>query len=111
MNYQLVDAVLGAGLVGALPAYWLTALFCRLRYPQVRLEVPKPQMPPPPAYVEPAPDPNYFHLLELRRPFTRDEVIAAYRQQAKRYHPDHGGWTEAFRELLAERERALAVAA
>ena len=51
----------------------------------------------------------YFPLLDLSGsgPFTRAEVLEAYRRRAKVFHPDHGGWQERFIALVAERDRAL----
>jgi hypothetical protein len=50
-----------------------------------------------------------FPLLGLRAPFSRADVTRAFRRQSLKMHPDHGGDPIAFRWLLAERERALAV--
>jgi hypothetical protein len=72
-------------------------------YSQARTPPPRPPPPPP---IEP----NVFPLLGLRTPFTRAEVVTAFRRQSMKLHPDHGGNAGLFRMLLAERERASAIA-
>jgi len=48
--------------------------------------------------------------LGLSVPFTRDEVMAAFRARAKVAHPDTGGSTQAFVRLTQARDLALALA-
>jgi hypothetical protein len=48
-----------------------------------------------------------FPLLGLPRSATRAEVLTAFRNLAKAAHPDAGGNAAAFRELVAEKDRAL----
>lgn len=40
-------------------------------------------------------------------PLTSSVIQAAFRAAAKKAHPDHGGNTDAFRELVAERDELL----
>jgi hypothetical protein len=47
-------------------------------------------------------------LLKVRQPCTRQEVIAAFRRQAKRSHPDMGGADEQFARVIIARDRLLA---
>jgi hypothetical protein len=69
------------------------------------------QSPPPPLPPElraPEPPPVIiFPLLKLRTPFTRAEVMTAFRRRSMELHPGHGGDAALFRMLLAERNRAL----
>lgn len=47
-------------------------------------------------------------LLDLPRPpFTRGQVLAAFRGLSKKAHPDQGGSDEAFRRLIAARDYCL----
>jgi hypothetical protein len=48
-----------------------------------------------------------FPLLGLPRSATRVEVLTAFRNLAKTAHPDAGGDAASFRELVAEKNRAL----
>ncbi len=50
----------------------------------------------------------HYARLGLRRPSTRDEVVAAYRAAAFREHPDRGGCAARFSQLTASYEAALA---
>lgn len=89
--------------------HWLSR---RYRRPPVRPRAahqPPPPPPEPPPTVAPAPA-AVFPLLGLRAPFSRTEVSAAFRRQAQRCHPDHGGSAVLFRALVAERQNALALA-
>jgi hypothetical protein len=52
-----------------------------------------------------------YPLLGLRAGFTRRDVLRSYRSKAHHLHPDHGGDAEAFRNLTAEKDRALRLAA
>jgi hypothetical protein len=70
---------------------------------------PEPQYTPPPQ-PPPPPPPPVFKLLGLNAPFTRTEVLAAFRRRAMDLHPDHGGDEVLFRLLVAERDRAMAMA-
>lgn len=54
---------------------------------------------------------GHFPLLALTSPFTRRDVIRAFRRRAHELHPDHGGNASRFRKLVAERERAWSMAA
>jgi hypothetical protein len=47
-------------------------------------------------------------LLGVPRDFTREDIIAAFRREAMRCHPDHGGTEEQFITLLKARDRLLA---
>jgi hypothetical protein len=49
----------------------------------------------------------YLRLLGLKSTCTADEVQRAYRKRAKRYHPDHGGDADKFRELVDAKEHVL----
>jgi hypothetical protein len=40
--------------------------------------------------------------------YTREDILAAFRRAAKRYHPDKGGTAEQFRKLVEARDRLLA---
>lgn len=40
-----------------------------------------------------------FEVLGVRNNATRSEIEAAYRARAKKYHPDVGGDTWAFRQI------------
>jgi hypothetical protein len=51
--------------------------------------------------------PACFGLLELSFPCTVDEVKAAYRELAKRVHPDRGGSHDRFLKVQAAYEQAL----
>ncbi|MGH2415846.1 MAG: DnaJ domain-containing protein, partial [Brasilonema sp.] len=42
---------------------------------------------------------NYLDILELRFPFTKEELKNAYRKKALGTHPDNGGTSEDFREV------------
>ena len=52
-----------------------------------------------------------FVVLGVRRGASEKEIRAAYRQAAKRAHPDQGGSVERFRQLQAAAEALLAQAA
>jgi len=47
-------------------------------------------------------------LLRVPADYTRDDVIAAFRREAKKAHPDLGGTAELFRRLIEARDRLLA---
>jgi hypothetical protein len=47
-------------------------------------------------------------LLGVPADYTRDDVIAAFRGEAKKAHPDAGGTAEMFRRLVEARDRLLA---
>lgn len=47
-------------------------------------------------------------LLHLEADYTREDVIAAFRREAKKAHPDAGGTAEMFRVLVEARDRLLA---
>jgi hypothetical protein len=47
-------------------------------------------------------------LLGVPADFTREDIIAAFRRQALRCHPDHGGTEAQFIELVKARDRLLA---
>jgi hypothetical protein len=47
-------------------------------------------------------------LLGVPADYTRDDVIAAFRREAKNAHPDVGGTAEMFRKLVEARDRLLA---
>jgi hypothetical protein len=49
-------------------------------------------------------------LLRVARPFTKEQVNAAYRREAMRCHPDLGGTDARMVALSSERERALRAA-
>ena len=53
--------------------------------------------PPPP----PPPSPHQYHLqlLQLKFPFTKEELKSAYRRKSLETHPDAGGTAEAFRQI------------
>ncbi|MBV6627304.1 MAG: J domain-containing protein [Rivularia sp. (in: Bacteria)] len=53
--------------------------------------------PPPP----PSPSPYQYHLqlLQLKFPFTKEELKSAYRKKSLETHPDAGGTAEAFRQI------------
>ena len=76
------------------------------RQPQQRYAPPPPPKPrtpePPPVVV--------FPVLKLRAPFSRAEVVAPFRRRSMELHPDRGGNAALFRMLVAERDRALAMA-
>lgn len=40
--------------------------------------------------------------------YTREDIIAAFRHEAKKAHPDLGGTAEQFRNLVKARDRLLA---
>jgi hypothetical protein len=46
-------------------------------------------------------------ILKMPQAYTRDDIIAAYRREAKQVHPDMGGTDEAFRRLIIARDRLL----
>ena len=50
--------------------------------------------------------PEFMVLLGLAPPYSEEDVDAAYRIQAKRVHPDHGGSTEQFHALQEAFDRA-----
>lgn len=47
-------------------------------------------------------------LLGVPANFTHDDVIAAFRREAKKAHPDAGGTAEMFQKLIEARDRLLA---
>ena len=47
-------------------------------------------------------------LLGVPQNYTRDDVIAAFRREVKKAHPDLGGTAEMFRKLVEARDRLLA---
>jgi hypothetical protein len=49
-----------------------------------------------------------MELLGIPADYTRDDVIAGFRQAVKRAHPDVGGTAEMFRKLVKARDRLLA---
>jgi hypothetical protein len=49
----------------------------------------------------------YLRLLGLTPTATRDDVQRAYRQRAKRLHPDAGGNAAKFRELVEAKNKVL----
>jgi len=53
------------------------------------------------------PDPEWAKLLGLSRPFTRERLDAAYREQARKTHPDRGGSADAFRAVQWAFEQGL----
>ena len=119
MTWETANLIVGAMLGGALPTYWLVGLSI-LAAQTVRRHRQRPSRPqagqsqqqrpqPPPADYKTV---CIWPLLDLKGgPFTRDEVLAAYRRSAKLFHPDTGATHEAFIALIAERERALREAA
>jgi curved DNA-binding protein CbpA len=46
-------------------------------------------------------------LLGVPTDYTRDDIIAAFRQAVKKAHPDLGGTAEDFRRLVEARDRLL----
>ena len=49
----------------------------------------------------------YLGLLGITSPYTREAVQRAFRERAKRHHPDTGGDAVKFRELVEAKEHAL----
>ncbi len=47
-------------------------------------------------------------MLGLSRPFTRADVLRAFRAKSLKAHPDQGGESDFFRALMMARESALA---
>jgi hypothetical protein len=47
-------------------------------------------------------------LLGLKAPWTRADVMTAFRREAQKHHPDRGGDPAMFRRLIEARDRALA---
>lgn len=47
-------------------------------------------------------------LLGVPANYTREDVIAAFRREVKKAHPDHGGTADDFRKLVEARDRLLA---
>lgn len=47
-------------------------------------------------------------LLGVPADYTHDDIIAAFRREAKKVHPDMGGTAEQFRQLVEARDRLLA---
>jgi hypothetical protein len=58
--------------------------------------------PPPPPKPEPTPD---MKLFGLKRGFTKEQLLMAFRAKAKEYHPDHGGDPNKFRMYIEARRR------
>lgn len=54
--------------------------------------------------------PNPFEQLGLTIEATVEEVRARYLELSKVHHPDHGGQAEAFAQLKATYDQALAIA-
>jgi hypothetical protein len=54
--------------------------------------------------------PEALALLNLRAPFTRADVMAAFHAKALRAHPDQGGDSDFMRALMLARDAALAEA-
>jgi DnaJ-class molecular chaperone len=50
-------------------------------------------------------------MLGLSRTATRKQVMSAFRQRARELHPDVGGDAAEFRNLVAEKDRALGLVA
>ena len=73
--------------------------------PPPREDVPPPFIPP--EFVAPR---QFFPILGLHFPCTRQEITAAFRRRSKELHPDHGGNPAAFRALMAERASAMEAA-
>jgi hypothetical protein len=51
--------------------------------------------------------PECFRVLGLTPPCTVKQVRTAFREQARKHHPDHGGDPEAFRRLVSHYEAAV----
>ena len=49
-------------------------------------------------------------LLGLKAPWTRADVMTAFRREAQMHHPDRGGDPAMFRRLIEARDRALQAA-
>ena len=47
-------------------------------------------------------------LLRVPPDYTKDDIIAAFRREAKKAHPDAGGTADLFRRLVEARDRLLA---
>ena len=47
-------------------------------------------------------------MLKVDNDYTREAVLAAFRREAKKGHPDADGTAEQFRALVAARDRLLA---
>src|SRR5262249_45591076 len=47
-------------------------------------------------------------VLKVDKDYTRETVLAAFRREAKKAHPDLGGTAAQFRALVAARDRLLA---
>ncbi len=47
-------------------------------------------------------------LLGVPANYTRDDIVAAFRREVKKAHPDAGGTAELFRQLVEARDRLLA---
>lgn len=97
-----------APMVGATLLYGRYYVPTATRQPEQRYAPPPP--PPPPKQPPAPPEPLVFPLLKLHTPFTRDELRAAFRRRSMELHPDHGGDAGLFRMLVAERQRAMAIA-
>jgi hypothetical protein len=54
--------------------------------------------------------PEALAMLNLRPPFTRADVVAAFRAKALKAHPDQGGDSDFMRALTMARDSALAEA-
>jgi hypothetical protein len=52
-------------------------------------------------------EPNLL-LLGLKSPWTRADVLTAFRREAQKHHPDRGGDPAMFRRLIEAKDRALA---
>jgi hypothetical protein len=61
-------------------------------------------LPPPPGT---KPRRAWTEVLGINSNSTKEQIDAAYKERAKKVHPDSGGSTEAFQELNAAREEAL----
>jgi hypothetical protein len=111
MTWEIATLIVYSVLWYSLPALWLVGLSAlgiravrRLWQPRYKPQVGRP-LPSPIELI------CCFPLLDIKKPasepLTREEVLAAYRRQAKLFHPDTGATEAAFIALVAERERAL----
>jgi len=48
-----------------------------------------------------------FKVLGIQKSATREEIDKAYREKAKKYHPDAGGDTWAFQQVQEAYERLI----
>ena len=119
MIWHLAQLILGLTFFYAIAAFWM--FVGSLDWVRWFRRPKQPRYWPAPASEQPAPARSIakleqpvvaspFPLLNIRMPFTRDEVLEAYRRAAKLFHPDLGGWQESFLALVAERDKALSLA-